>query len=151
MGCNTCNDCGQSYVNSCGCNFVACGSTTITREENDITICSPIYEVISPNETIDVVKVVNGNTTTFEIEKECCDDRLVGACENDTTPWVLFNDKLRVDTTWPLTYNLVNCPWDAHVEIWFDVSKLNAPDKKVAVNASCPWKYLEDSLTVVQQ
>ena len=67
MGCNTCNDCGQSYVNSCSCGFIWCWSTTITREENDITICSPIYEVVSPNETIDVVKVVNGNKTTFEI------------------------------------------------------------------------------------
>jgi len=137
-------------LNTCWCSLIWADNTTIdtTSQPWDVIVSSPFYEVVSPLNTIEVHKVIDeeSNTITFEIEKECCPDRYVWACENDTNPWVLFNDKLVVDTSWPLTYDLVNCPWDAHVRIWFDVSQLNAPDRLVAVNSSCSSKYLEESL-----
>ncbi len=147
------SDCGctSNPTNQCACNIIWMHNTTVdtTTQPWDIIVSSPFYDVVSPDGSIIVMEVHNSitNTTRFEIFKACCPDRYVWACANDTNPWVLF-DKLQVDTTWPLTYSLVNCPWDAHVAIWFDVSKLNAPDKRVAVDASCPWKYLEDALKI---
>lgn len=134
----------------CQCSILGRRNTTVTNEWDDIVVSSPFYDVVSPDNSITVMEVHNAttNTTRFEIFKACCPDKFVGACEADTSPWVLFNDKLRVDTSWPLTYNLVNCPWDAYVQIWFDASKLNTPDKKVAVDSSCAWQYLEDALDV---
>lgn len=143
-----CNDCGcqdNVHSNQC-CNIVACGSVAVTQEWNDTIVCAPNVEVISPDNSISVNKVTSGNDITFEIEKECCVDNKVGSCPSDTQPGYLFDDKLRVDTTGPLTYDLVNCPWDGYVQIGFDVNQLNVPDKKVAVDASCEWKYLSDAL-----
>ena len=137
-------------TNWCNCNIIWQDNTTVTNNWNDIIVSSPFYNVVSPDDSTQVFSVYDEdtNTTTFEIYNQCCPDKLVGACDNDTNPWTLFNDKLRVDTTWPLTYNLRDCPWDAYVEIWFDASKLNTTDKKVAVDGSCPGKYLEEALTV---
>lgn len=144
-----CNDCGcqeNVHSNQC-CNIVECGSISVTQEWNDTIVCAPNIEVTSPDNSISVNKVTSGNDITFEIEKECCDDNKVGSCPSDTAPGYLFDDKLRVDTTGPLTYDLVNCPWDGYVQIGFDVNQLNAPDKKVAVDASCEWVYLSQALT----
>jgi hypothetical protein len=58
----------------------------------------------------------------------------------------LFNDKIVVDTSWPLTYDLINPLWDAHVEIWFDMSKLPAVNK-VSNTSWCTPKYLSESLS----
>lgn len=143
-----CNDCGcqeNVHSNQC-CNIVECGSISVTQEWNDTIVCAPNIEVTSPDNSISVNKVTSGNDITFEIEKDCCPDNAVGACPSDTNPWHLFNNKLRVDTTGPLTYDLVNCPWDGYVKIGFDVDNLNAPDKMVAVDATCPGKYLSDAL-----
>lgn len=144
-----CNDCGcqeNVHSNQC-CNIVECGSISVTQEWNDTIVCAPNIEVTSPDNSISVNKVTSGNDITFEIEKECCDDNKVGSCPSDTAPGYLFDDKLRVDTTGPLTYDLVNCPWDGYVQIGFDVNQLNAPDKKVAVDASCEGVYLSQALT----
>ena len=150
MWCNQCNESNTNDLNICWCSIIGRDNTTVdtVSEPWDVIVSSPFYEVTSPLWTVEVHKVVDTetNTITFEIEKECCPDQFVKACPSDTTPWVLFNDKLVVDTSWPLTYDLVNCPWDAHVRIWFDVSQLNAPDRLVAVNSSCVARYLEDAL-----
>lgn len=145
-----CND-NKNNVSICNCSIIGQNNTNvdIITQPWDVLVSSPFYEVTSPLNTIEIHKVIDENTNviTFEIEKDCCPDQFVKACASDTTPWVLFNDKIVINTDWPLTYDLINCPWDAHIEIWFDVSKLNAPDKKVAVNASCSSKYLEDSVS----
>ena len=72
-------------ASTCGCQFIECWSVTITKDVNDITICGREYNVVSPDDSISVNTVIDWNVTTFEIEKDCCDDRFVWACPADTS------------------------------------------------------------------
>jgi hypothetical protein len=142
-----CNECNQPKSSVCSCNLSWVNNTTVEQvDPNSYTVSSPFYDVISSDNSIDVQTNVEWNTITFDIQKDCCPDKLVWACDSDTNPWTLFNNKLRVDTTWPLTYNLVNCPWDAYVEIGFNENALNPADNKVAAWPWCASGFLNEVL-----
>lgn len=148
--CGTCSDCSGN----CSCpNLIAWDCITLDKTNPaQITIsteCNP--ELVSTDGTV-------GITETLDPDDEhkiwdvsvACDDKKVGACAQDTTPWYLYNDKLRVDTSGPLTYTQVWCPGNAYVQIWFDESQLNITDldQKVAVQEWCASWYLADRIIV---
>lgn len=111
-----------------------CGSIDQT-DPNTTVFHIPCINVISSNSSIDVQKTVDWDAVYFDIKSIASPDRKVWACYWDNNPWYLFNQKLRVITSWPLTYNLFNCPWDSYVEIGFDESKLTLPTSAVC---DCP-------------
>ena len=96
--------------------------------------------------TISVDKTVTWNNIHFQLEKDCCDDKRVAACPQDTNPRDL---NYKITTSGAITKQLRNCPWDAYIEIGIDESLLNIPnvDEKVAVETWCAPKFLWESIT----
>lgn len=134
---------GEEKPNTCCPNIVAWECIELDQTTPwQITInakCPPKVE--SPLWTIDVN--YNSITDTYEIEKECCDDRLVWITEADTCPWHL-RDKLV--TTSPLTRQIIN-QWACEtMQLWLDTSMLIDKDEKVSVDWICPAWYLKDQL-----
>jgi hypothetical protein len=130
-----CNDCGQTQW--CDCPNITlewCGSIDNT-DPNNLILNIPCINIRSWDASISVWKIVSGNEVNYDIRVPNYEDRKVWACFGDSTPWYLFNDKLRVVTTWPLTYNLYNCPWNSYVEIGFDATKLSLP---TSAECDCP-------------
>lgn len=101
--------------------------------------CPP--KVDSPLWTIDVN--YNPITDTYEIEKQCCPDRLVGITASDTCPWHL-RDKLI--TASPLKADIIN-QWACEtMQLSLDTSLLIDKDEKVSVDWICPAWYLKNQL-----
>ncbi len=147
MSCNWCGWCDDCNQSGCQCpvlQLVWCGSIDQT-DPNTTILNIPCVNVISSQSTISVNKTVDGNNVTFDINSIISPDRKVWACSWDNNPWFLFNQKLRVITTGPLTYNLRQCPWDAYVEIGFDETKLVYPD---TLSCDCPeWGWGDCTVT----
>jgi len=140
---------------SCGCwcpeevvntwfNIVwACWVTVDTVTQPwDVIVSSKQYNVTSPDWSITVTPVVDPDTctTTFQIEKDCCADRLVAVAPECTT-WGTIKDVIKVDTTWPLTWTQ---NWCSFWELWFDVGELVTKDEKVKRKQSCTATYWND-------
>lgn len=130
--CDQCN-----HIWWCDCPNITlewCGSIDNT-DPNNLVLHIPCVNVRSGDGSIVVSKIVSWDEVNYDIRTVWYTDRKVWACYGDTTPWYLFNDKLRVVTTWPLTYNLYNCPWNSYVEIGFDATQLDLP---TAATCDCP-------------
>lgn len=149
-------NCWCEWVNSrmkqtCWCNINGRGQVKITYDNvNTYDINVPEVNFTSPDDSVEITKVIDeeNNTITYEIEKECCPDKHVKASPTDSTPWTLFGDKLRVDTSSGLTYNLINSGGDEWVEIGLEWGWETWGWTTVAVAESAePW-YLKDVLSV---
>jgi len=146
MSCWCCDN-NQIDPHTCWCNIVGVANTTVVTDNNNITVSSPFYQILSPDNSIEVhASNMGANTIVYEISSTCQEDKYVIACASDNSPWTIW-DKVRVDTSWPLTRDLHNCPWNAYYEIWFDPSQLNTPDEKVKWKASCNEVYGKDLFT----
>ena len=131
-----CNDCQNTSWCTCpNLQIEWCGTVDSTNPNTTI-LHIPCVNIISWDNSLNVDKTVMWDDVLYDIRWNTNLDRKVGACYGDNNPWYLFNQKLRVNTTWPLTYNLHNCPWDSYVEICFDETKLEYPE---TLQCNCPW------------
>lgn len=146
--------CSSCSWDNCSCpNLVAWDCITLDKTDPAqiviSTECNP--EIVSTDETVGIEVTLDEDDEhkIYDLSVSC-DDKKVWACAQDTTPWYLYNDKLLVDTSGPLTYTLIWCPWDAKVQIGFDENQLNITDldQKVAVQEWCASWYLADRVIV---
>lgn len=160
LGCNKCggcqDPCGCTEKKNCSCpNIIGWDCVVVDKTSPDAIVIDVQWptQIISSDESLAITQSIdphNCDAVVYDLSVDTEDVR-VGACSQDTNPGFLYNDKLRVDTSGPLTYTLVNCPGDAYVKIGFNESKLQqivAQDKRVAVNEACAPRYLDDAVIV---
>lgn len=151
--CDLCNSCGEDRT----CWWCTCPdilgkyASKVDKSRPDTWIVETKFvEVTSEDWTIDVQKSVTKDTITYDLSKACWLDKKVWACAQDTNPWYLFQDKIKTRPNNPLKMDLVNCPWNAYVEMYFDQSAVtwSDTDQKAAVQAWCDPMFLDDAIEV---
>lgn len=151
-----CGSCGSKEKKNCDCpNIVGTDCLLVDKTDPASIVLSVQWptQVVSTDGTVGITTTTDSENCGAKVYdlNVACDDKKVGACSSDSSPGYLYNDKLRVDTSWPLTYTLANCPGNAYVQVWFDESKLQQivqQDKRVAVNGWCAPRFLDDAVIV---
>lgn len=152
MTCNTCNECNpcEKEKKPCCELKVLAGDCVDVEEENWAYVVSATCPPrVVAWEWIEVDKYLSPQDWySYDYEVSAIDNK-VWVCEADWNPWPL-DEKLRVVSWGPITRRIVWCGESSnwYMELWFDTSKLNTPDEKVAVTQWCSPMYLNEAIEI---